>query len=87
MSPSWFFVFNVLFISFGQMVCFCLSSLLIPSNNINKFLLFSVTLPTYLMVLDAAKPQQSPPAGDFIYPILQFAFVYLAYEADQQQWG
>ena len=56
-------------------------------NNIHKLLLFAVTTPTYLMVLNAAKSQQSPPSGDLTYPLIQLALVYLAYEADQQQWG
>lgn len=39
------------------------------------------------MVLDVARPQQSPSSGDFSYPVIQFALVYLAFEADQQQWS
>ncbi len=56
-------------------------------SNIEKILLFLITTPTYLMVLDAAKPQKPSSSADLTYPIMLCAFVCLEFYADQQQWG
>jgi steroid 5-alpha reductase family enzyme len=56
-------------------------------TNIGKILLFLITTPTYLMVLDAAKPQKPFSSADLIYPIMLCACVCFEFYADQQQWG
>ena len=52
-----------------------------------KLLLFSITTPTYLMVLTAKRGHDSSPIADSVFPIILGLSVLLAFYADQQQWG
>ena len=54
---------------------------------INQILLFSVSWPTYVLVLASKFQGQDYSITDLIFSRLFVGFVILAYFADQQQWG
>ncbi|KAF7510604.1 hypothetical protein GJ744_006216 [Endocarpon pusillum] len=74
-SPTLFFIFNVLFISLAQSI-----------------LLFSITTPTYLLLLasrlasSSGTPVEPWTFADLIFSRLMVAWVLTSFFADQQQW-
>ena len=52
-----------------------------------QVLLFSISMPTYLMVLASRKSENHLDNGDIAFSGAMIAFVALSFLADQQQWS
>ncbi|KAL8719159.1 MAG: hypothetical protein Q9225_003799 [Loekoesia sp. 1 TL-2023] len=77
-NPPLFFIFNVLFISLAQSVRMALI------HAVQHVLLFSITMPTYILLLTS--PLVKADMTDIIFSQFILAFIFLAFTADQQQW-
>lgn len=86
-NPPLFFIFNVVFISLAQSVRhvhYC-SRYTCKSTNSTQILLFSVTMPTYILLLSSPVVKADIP--DIIFSQVILGAIFLAFTADQQQWG
>ncbi|KAL8932743.1 MAG: hypothetical protein Q9216_006701 [Gyalolechia sp. 2 TL-2023] len=85
-NPPLFFIFNVTFISLAQSVQTLPthSSRLVPRLKFRQVLLFTITTPTYILLLTS--PVVKPDMTDMIFGQFMLIAIFLAFTADQQQW-
>ncbi|KAL9009907.1 MAG: hypothetical protein Q9173_005105 [Seirophora scorigena] len=85
-NPPLFFIFNVVFISLVQSVrqVHYRSPYTCKSTNSTQILLFSITMPTYILLLSSPIVKADIP--DIIFSQVILGAIFLTFIADQQQW-
>lgn len=87
-TPFQMFLFNVVFISLAQSVsCPDRSRENFEPNTITQFLLFSITTPTYVLLLTSRLNGDKMEIADLVFSRILVGLVLLEFFADNAQWS